>query len=535
MQYFKNFRSYKDKMVLEMNNAKTNDRLIASDTELEKDAPDLEKVLNKMFKVISKSETISDRDIKNHIEEIFDKFSNKLDKADQVVKDKILKDNRYTIFKNFADAVTKDQNDQAQKIAAEGAALLKKEEDEKKQQNDAQKKEVDDNSKNVEKTVDGEKFKNLFQGTKITATGAPVLSKTLVKTELSEVKGLQQFLADKGFLQTSEATVADGYFGDKTTAAVMAYQKSKGLKEDGIVGTQTWKEILKDVKFDTKPEFKAFQMNSEAPKKEDVKTTAVDPKEVENAKKLLTDAGITEATLKPMTIDKIAETLAAERMTAATVNSDEDVIYNTLIGQITNGVLNQTTIATLLQKYKDFNNEYKDERKNGLLSDLINVFDTDVNKINTTFQGQYDQLVKDDVNVIKVKKSAFEQAGKTLTSINASALKYIIFPGFSQFFIPGDIVSAFRDDTKKNVAIFMAMIGVKNNTVNDELKKLKVNVDLANKIINYGTEPEKQQPATQSAQQKSATPQSAKPSVQKTAEQKPAEQTAPVAKTELIF
>lgn len=40
---------------------------------------------------------------------------------------------------------------------------------------------------------------------------------------------------------------ADGKFGAKTEAAVKAFQKDRGLKADGIVGTATWDEIDKDV------------------------------------------------------------------------------------------------------------------------------------------------------------------------------------------------------------------------------------------------------------------------------------------------
>ncbi len=38
--------------------------------------------------------------------------------------------------------------------------------------------------------------------------------------------------------------VADGIFGNITEAAVKAYQKSKGLVADGIVGPKTWTELL---------------------------------------------------------------------------------------------------------------------------------------------------------------------------------------------------------------------------------------------------------------------------------------------------
>lgn len=45
---------------------------------------------------------------------------------------------------------------------------------------------------------------------------------------------------------------ADGKFGAKTTAAVKAFQKSKGLKVDGIVGKDTW-AALDAISTETKP------------------------------------------------------------------------------------------------------------------------------------------------------------------------------------------------------------------------------------------------------------------------------------------
>lgn len=45
----------------------------------------------------------------------------------------------------------------------------------------------------------------------------------------------QNLLRQKGY-----DVVADGDFGAKTKAAVIAFQKSKGLSADGIIGPQTW-------------------------------------------------------------------------------------------------------------------------------------------------------------------------------------------------------------------------------------------------------------------------------------------------------
>ena len=44
-------------------------------------------------------------------------------------------------------------------------------------------------------------------------------------------------------VQAAVGATADGIFGPKTKAAVIAFQKSKGLAPDGIVGPYTWAKI----------------------------------------------------------------------------------------------------------------------------------------------------------------------------------------------------------------------------------------------------------------------------------------------------
>ncbi|MFE8602218.1 peptidoglycan-binding protein [Archangium violaceum] len=51
-----------------------------------------------------------------------------------------------------------------------------------------------------------------------------------------EVADLQRKLLEAGF----DAGVADGVFGRRTEVAVKAFQQSRGLVADGIVGTRTW-------------------------------------------------------------------------------------------------------------------------------------------------------------------------------------------------------------------------------------------------------------------------------------------------------
>ena len=59
-----------------------------------------------------------------------------------------------------------------------------------------------------------------------------------------EVKTIQQALNKLGF----DAGKADGWFGKNTAKAVMAFQKSKGLKVDGDPGPNTLKAMLNTVK-----------------------------------------------------------------------------------------------------------------------------------------------------------------------------------------------------------------------------------------------------------------------------------------------
>lgn len=56
----------------------------------------------------------------------------------------------------------------------------------------------------------------------------------------TQVKVLQFLLNEFGY----DCGEADGIFGKKTTAAVKAYQKAKGLTADGICGKNTWTKIL---------------------------------------------------------------------------------------------------------------------------------------------------------------------------------------------------------------------------------------------------------------------------------------------------
>ena len=70
----------------------------------------------------------------------------------------------------------------------------------------------------------------------------PVKKATLKKGSKGEtVKALQKQLMDLGYDLGKYG--ADGDFGSATLAAVKAFQKANGLKDDGIVGDATWKAL----------------------------------------------------------------------------------------------------------------------------------------------------------------------------------------------------------------------------------------------------------------------------------------------------
>lgn|SRR3989338_9074933 len=58
------------------------------------------------------------------------------------------------------------------------------------------------------------------------------------------VQQTQRALRKAGFYQGE----IDGRMNPRTHSAVIAFQKSKGLSPDGIVGTRTWEELKKCLK-----------------------------------------------------------------------------------------------------------------------------------------------------------------------------------------------------------------------------------------------------------------------------------------------
>lgn len=83
--------------------------------------------------------------------------------------------------------------------------------------------------------------------TRITETAGVVANETSIPITLKIgstgplVETLQSTLNSAG---ANPALNVDGIFGPKTEAAVKAFQKSRGLTQDGIVGPITWKALL---------------------------------------------------------------------------------------------------------------------------------------------------------------------------------------------------------------------------------------------------------------------------------------------------
>jgi Putative peptidoglycan binding domain/CHAP domain len=67
-------------------------------------------------------------------------------------------------------------------------------------------------------------------------TSSPTLRQGDIGADVAEA---QRLLTTKGF----SPGAADGSFGPKTRSAVVAFQRSKGLTADGVIGPNTWKAL----------------------------------------------------------------------------------------------------------------------------------------------------------------------------------------------------------------------------------------------------------------------------------------------------
>jgi N-acetyl-anhydromuramyl-L-alanine amidase AmpD len=73
-----------------------------------------------------------------------------------------------------------------------------------------------------------------------------LLSTNLVKRKDGNVLLVQQRLISLGYLASKSffKSNADGYFGNRTYNAIVAFQRNKGLQVDGIVGINTWNALF---------------------------------------------------------------------------------------------------------------------------------------------------------------------------------------------------------------------------------------------------------------------------------------------------
>lgn len=69
-----------------------------------------------------------------------------------------------------------------------------------------------------------------------------ILKKTMPMQHGSDVRALQERLAAHGF----DPGAADGIFGDTTLAALLAFQRARGLAADGMAGPLTLYELERD-------------------------------------------------------------------------------------------------------------------------------------------------------------------------------------------------------------------------------------------------------------------------------------------------
>ena len=72
----------------------------------------------------------------------------------------------------------------------------------------------------------------------------PVYRKSAKFQSKSNVMALQYLLRNRGVYKSK----IDGIFGDATEVAVRKFQRSRGLKTDGIVGPKTWPLLLLNLK-----------------------------------------------------------------------------------------------------------------------------------------------------------------------------------------------------------------------------------------------------------------------------------------------
>lgn len=77
----------------------------------------------------------------------------------------------------------------------------------------------------------------------LTDTPAPQPSEADLRTLMIGASGALVMTLQQALNKTGAAIKVDGSFGNATYAAVKAFQQTRGLKPDGIVGPATWKAL----------------------------------------------------------------------------------------------------------------------------------------------------------------------------------------------------------------------------------------------------------------------------------------------------
>jgi hypothetical protein len=313
-----------------------------------------------------------------------------------------------------------------------------------------------------------------FKKAAVTTTSAPLISLTNNQSK-EAIKTLQLFLIKNGYFPTTEALDetspnADGVMGAKTIAAIKAFQADKGLKSDGVVGTQTWKSLLNDIKFGIdNDKFKSIKPATTKVKKEEVKkeddVKTADPeteKKIGTAFKDLTGLEV-DATAPVKTIDEIVKDLTNERMSSIDVPTDEKEVTQILLQQIVNKTINEKSFTDLLTKYKAASTE----NKKGLVADIIDAFDTDSLKINFLLAEMEPNKAKN--SIIYDGIIAVGEVSRMFLSIVTANMAG----------------GSFSDDTRSATALFVAFRTTQNADIIKELQAAKINVIAIEKVLNY--------------------------------------------------
>lgn len=133
------------------------------------------------------------------------------------------------------------------------------------------------------------------------------------------VKKAQELLNAKGF----DCGAADGIFGSKTQKAVKSFQKSKGLKADGIIGKNTWAALQAQPMAEPKTEhFKRSEFDCH-------NGTKVPEQYYDNLQRLMEALEIVRAVWgQPITIKSGYRTLEYNRAIGNTTDKSQHITAN---------------------------------------------------------------------------------------------------------------------------------------------------------------------------------------------------------------